>query len=74
MTFSQTELNLKGRADLLPMVYEAHSVGIMVRPEHPITKHAMTSKGEEEKKAPTLFGFATCMGNEFSFRKPSRTH
>ena len=52
MVFSQTELNLKGRAELLPMVYEAHNVGIMVRPEHPITKHAMTSRGEEAKRLP----------------------
>ena len=52
MVFSQTELNLKGRAELLPMLYEAHNVGIMVRPEHPITKHAMTSRGEEAKRLP----------------------
>ena len=52
MVFSQTELNLKGRAELLPMVYDAHNVGIMVRPEHPITRHAMTSRGEEAKRLP----------------------
>ena len=52
VAFSQTELNLKGRAELLPMVYDAHNVGIMVRPEHPITKHAMTSRGEEAKRLP----------------------
>ena len=34
------------------MVYEAHNVRIMVRPEHPITKHAMTSRGEEAKRLP----------------------
>ena len=52
MVFSPTELDLKGRAELLPLVYEAHNVKIMVRPEHPITKHAMTSKGQEAKRLP----------------------
>ena len=52
MIFSQTELDLKGRAELLPLEYHAHNVKIMVRPEHPITKYAMTSKGLEAKRLP----------------------
>ena len=48
MVFASTELNLKGRADLLPLIYEAHDVEIMVRPEHPVTKHAMTSRSKRD--------------------------
>ena len=52
MVFASTELNLKGQAELLPLIYEAHNVKIMVRPQHPVTKYAMTSKGEVAKRLP----------------------
>ena len=52
VALSKTELNLKGRAELLPLDYEAHSVKIMVRPDHPVTRHAMTSKGEVAQRLP----------------------
>ena len=52
MIFAPAELNLKGKAELLPLVYEAHNVKIMVRPQHPVTKHAMTSRGEVAKRLP----------------------
>ena len=52
MVFAPTELNLKGRAELLPLIYEGHNVKIMVRPQHPVTKHAMTSRGEVARRLP----------------------
>ena len=52
MVLSNTELDLKGKAELLPMVYMAHNVKLLVRPEHPITAYAMTYKGEAAKRPP----------------------
>ena len=47
-----TELNLKGKADLLPLVYMGHQATLLVRPEHPVTAFAMTYKGETANRLP----------------------
>ena len=52
MIFATTELDLKGKADLLPLAYMGHQATLLVRPEHPITAHAMTYKGEAANRLP----------------------
>ena len=75
MVFAPTELNLKGQAELLPLIYEAHNVKIMVRPQHPVTKHALTSKGEVAKRLPLCsdllhtWAIGLVMGNPMALTK-----
>ena len=52
MVFATTELNLKGKAEFLPLVYMGHQVTLLVRPEHPTTAHAMTYTGEVANRLP----------------------
>ena len=52
MVFATTELDLKRKAELLPLVYMGHQVTLLVRPEHPITARAMTYKGEAANRLP----------------------
>ena len=52
MVFSTNELDLSGKAELLPPAYMAHRVTLLVRPEHPTTAKAMTYKEETANRLP----------------------
>ena len=52
IVFSTKELDLKGRAELLPLAYMAHEATVLVRPTHPTTAKAMTYKDEAANRLP----------------------
>ena len=52
VVFSTKELDLSGKAELLPLAYMAHQVTLMVRPQHPTTAKAMTYKEEAANRLP----------------------
>ena len=52
LVFADKQLDLKGRAELLPLTYVAQYTPLLVRPEHPTTARAMTFKGEAANRLP----------------------